>query len=53
MNSAAEHSSRESQSIPVSGTPVKRRWHAPEIEEVDFAETKNLLNAGSDGVLFS
>jgi hypothetical protein len=26
---------------PVASTPAKRSWHAPEIDEMDFAETQS------------
>jgi hypothetical protein len=33
----------------VADSPTKQAWHAPEIEEVDFAETQSGTNTGDDG----
>jgi hypothetical protein len=45
MNNEAKKS--ESRTESVANSPTKRSWHAPEIEEVDFAETQ--VNVGSGG----
>jgi hypothetical protein len=47
MNS--ENKNNDCRTEPVASALTKRPWHAPEIEEVDLAETQ--LNGGSGGDL--
>ena len=48
MNNESEKNESRTESVATS--PIKRSWHSPEIEEVDFAETQNGAIATSDGV---
>ena len=45
MNNETEKN--DSRTEPIANSLIKRSWHAPEIEEVDFAETQ--VNVGSGG----
>jgi hypothetical protein len=38
---------------PAASTPAKRSWHAPEIDEVDFAETQSGVGLANDGSSFA
>ena len=48
MNSATEKTTHDKQTGTVASAPTKRPWHAPEIEEVDFAETQVGPSSGGD-----
>jgi hypothetical protein len=48
MNNETEKN--ESRTEPVAIDPVKQPWHAPEIEEVDFAETQSHPGSSGDGI---
>jgi hypothetical protein len=44
-----ESEKNDKRTEPVASTSTKRPWHAPEIEEVDFAETQSgVSGAGGD-----
>jgi hypothetical protein len=47
MNSETEKNASHPESV--ANNPAKQPWHAPEIEEVNFAETQNGGFATSDG----
>jgi hypothetical protein len=54
MKSATEKTAHDPQASSTVSVPTKRPWHAPEIEEVDFAETQASLNpVGGDGGFYS
>jgi hypothetical protein len=44
-----ETEKNESRAESVANSPTKRSWHAPEIEEVDLAETQNSGTHAFDG----
>ena len=45
-----ETEKNESRAESVANSPTKRSWHAPEIEEVDFAKTQGASGSGTDGL---
>jgi hypothetical protein len=47
MNNETEKNEIRTESVATSAT--KRPWHAPEIEEVDFAKTQASVGSGGDG----
>jgi hypothetical protein len=47
MNNETEKNDRPTE--PVASASTKRSWHAPEIEEVDFAETQGNVGSTADG----
>lgn len=51
MNSETEKNDNRPE--PVANSPAKQPWHAPEIEEVDFAETELSGGPGADGSIYS
>jgi hypothetical protein len=51
MNNETEKNASHLESV--ANNPAKQPWHAPEIEEMDFAETQSGAGATGDGSLFS
>ena len=51
MNNETEKN--DSRTEPVANSPTKRPWHAPEMEEVDLAETQNDGGLNGDGTFYS
>ncbi len=50
MNSVTDTTAPQNQAGSAVSAREQRPWHAPEIEEVDYAETKsNIAYSGSDG----
>jgi len=47
MNNETEKNDNRTE--PAASVPTKRSWHAPEIEEVDVAETQSNIQQGLDG----
>jgi hypothetical protein len=48
MNNETEKN--DSRTEPIANSLIKRSWHAPEIEEVDFAKTQGASGSGTDGL---
>ena len=46
MNNETEKNDKRTE--PAASTSTKRPWHAPEIEEVDFAETQFSIGGNDD-----
>lgn len=51
MNNETEKNDNRTE--PVATSATKQPWHAPEIEEVDFAETEGSTGLGLDGGFYS
>jgi hypothetical protein len=51
MNNETEKNASHLESV--ANNPAKQPWHAPEIEEVDFAETEGSTGLGTDGGFYS
>jgi hypothetical protein len=49
MNSTPEKTASDTQASSVASTTAKRPWQAPEIEEVDFAETQASVAGAPSG----